>query len=76
LALHKIVPPPLFGLNTMAVTENCAVFNVKVAVIVEFAFRVTAQVPTPVQLALPLHPVKVEPTSAVAVNVTGVLAGN
>ena len=63
----------------MAVTENCAVFNVKVAVIVESAFRITAQVPVPVQFALPvplLQPVKVEPTSAVAVSVTGVLAGN
>jgi hypothetical protein len=74
-ALHWTVPPPRFAEAEVAVTKNCVTFNVKLAVTVEFAFRVTGQVPIPVQLMLPvplLQPVKVEPESAVAVSVIGV----
>jgi hypothetical protein len=61
------VPVPAPALETVSANDDWT----KVAVTVVAAFRVTAQVPVPVQPP-PLQPVKVEPAAGVAVKVTTV----
>jgi hypothetical protein len=63
------VPLPL----PAAITVRIYVFRVKVAVTVVSAVKGTVQVPVPGHPVTPVQPVKLEPTVAIAVNVTDVL---